>query len=100
MTTPSLTPTREQDRIQLLHSYGILDTPPEEEFDDITRAASLICGTPIATIPLVDESHQWFKARIGLETSESPREFSFCAQAMNQPEPFIVPNAEKDARFS
>jgi GAF domain-containing protein len=100
MTTASMLPTQEETRLQLLRSYGIMDTPPEEEFDDITRAASLVCGTPIATITLVDESRQWFKSRVGLESSESPREFSFCAQAMNQSEPFIVPNAEKDPRFS
>ncbi len=90
----------EQNRLQLLRSYGILDTGPEEEFDDITRAASLVCGTPIATITLIDESRQWFKSRIGLESQESPREFSFCAQAIEHSEPFIVPNAEKDSRFS
>jgi GAF domain-containing protein len=100
MTTATITPSDEQNRLQLLRSYGILDTAPEEEFDDITRAASLVCGTPIATITLIDESRQWFKSRVGLDSQESPREFSFCAQAMEHPEPFIVPNAEKDPRFS
>jgi GAF domain-containing protein len=92
-------PSREESRLQLLRSYGILDTDPEKGFHDITRAASLVCGTPIATITLVDESRQWFKSRVGLESSESPREFSFCGQAMKQHEPLIVPNAEKDPRF-
>jgi GAF domain-containing protein len=91
---------QEEARLQLLRSYGVLDTEPEEEFDEITRAATLVCGTPIATISLIDESRQWFKSRVGLESSQTPREFSFCAQAMQQPEPFIVPNAEKDPRFS
>jgi GAF domain-containing protein len=100
MTTATMTPSHEETRLQLLRSYGILDTEPEGEFDDITRAASLVCGTPIATITLIDESRQWFKSRVGLDSSESPREFSFCAHAMQQPEPFIVPNAEKDPRFS
>jgi GAF domain-containing protein len=100
MTTDTMSPSREENRLQLLRSYGILDTEPEEEFDEITRAASLVCGTPIATITLVDESRQWFKSRVGLDSSETPREFSFCAHAMQQPETFIVPNAEKDPRFS
>jgi GAF domain-containing protein len=100
MTTATETSSREENRLQLLHSYGILDTEPEEEFDEITRAASMVCGTPIATITLIDESRQWFKSRVGLDSTESPREFSFCAHAMKHPEPFIVPNAEKDPRFS
>jgi GAF domain-containing protein len=100
MTNATLTPSREENRLQLLRSYGILDTEPEEEFDEITRAASLVCGTPIATITLIDESRQWFKSRVGLESTESPREFSFCAHAIEHSEPFIVPNAEKDPRFS
>jgi GAF domain-containing protein len=100
MTTATETSSREENRLQLLRSYGILDTEPEEEFDEITRAASMVCGTPIATITLIDESRQWFKSRVGLDSTESPREFSFCAHAMEHPEPFIVPNAEKDPRFS
>jgi GAF domain-containing protein len=100
MTNVAMTPTSEENRLQFLRSYGILDTLPEVEFDDITRAASLLCGTPIALISLVDESRQWFKSRVGLEASETPRAVSFCAHAMEQPEPFVVPNAEKDPRFS
>jgi GAF domain-containing protein len=100
MTTATISPTQEENRIQLLRSYGILDTEPEDDFDEITRAASLVCGTPIATITLVDESRQWFKSRVGLESNQTPREFSFCAQAMHQSGPFVVPNAEKDPRFS
>jgi GAF domain-containing protein len=100
MTNATLTPTREENRISLLRSYGILDTPAEEEFDDITRAAALVCGTPIAWISLVDESRQWFKSRLGVDITETPRETSFCTHAMEQTEPFVVPNAEKDPRFS
>lgn len=93
-------PTSEQNRLQLLRSYGILDTPAEEEFDDITRAAALVCGTPIALISLVEETRQWFKSRVGLDVPETSRDVSFCAHAMEKPEPFVVPNAEKDPRFS
>src|ERR1700743_295916 len=100
MSTDTISAAQEENRLQLLRSYGILDTEPEEEFDEITRAASLVCGTPIATITLVDESRQWFKSRVGLDSNETPREFSFCAHAMQQSGPFVVPNAEKDPRFS
>ena len=100
MTTITAAPTTEQNRLQLLRSYGILDTPAEEEFDDITRAASLVCGTPIALISLVDETRQWFKSRVGLDATETPRDASFCAHAMEQPAPFVVPNAETDPRFA
>jgi GAF domain-containing protein len=100
MTHPALSVTREVDRLQLLRSYGILDSEPEEEFDDITRAAALVCRTPIALISLVDESRQWFKSRVGVDATETSREISFCAHAMDLPEPLIVPNAEQDPRFS
>lgn len=100
MTTATVTESHEENRLQLLRSYGILDTAPEEEFDDITRAASLVCGTPIALISLVDEGRQWFKSRVGLDLSETPRDASFCAHAMEQAGPLVVPNAEKDPRFS
>jgi GAF domain-containing protein len=100
MTSASLIPNTEENRLQLLRSYGILDTGAEEEFDAITRAASLVCGTPIALISLVDESRQWFKSRVGIDATQTSRDVSFCAHAMQQPEPFVVPNAEKDPRFS
>lgn len=99
MTLPPV-PKRENERLALLRSYGILDTDPEEEFDAITRAAAHVCGTPIAFISLVDQTRQWFKSKIGLEASETPRDISFCAHSLDQSEPLVVQDAQKDPRFS
>lgn len=90
----------EQTRLQALHNYGILDTDPEEVFDDLIRLASYICGSPIAMISLVDEERQWFKARKGLDFSETARSDSFCAHAINYHDVMIVPDALEDERFA
>lgn len=74
----------ERNRLVALELYDILDTPPELEFDDFTRLASMICQTPIALISLVDESRQWFKSRVGLEVFETHRNLSFCQHAIQK----------------
>jgi PAS domain S-box-containing protein len=94
------TPPDEPERLDVLRSYRILDTPPEEAFDDLVRLASRICGTPIGLVSFVDEHRQWFKARIGLGVSETPREFSFCAQGLAASGPFVVKDARADERFA
>ncbi|MFN7349365.1 MAG: GAF domain-containing protein, partial [Dolichospermum sp.] len=89
----------EAGRIEALLQYRILDTQSEREFDDITRLASFICATPIAVMTLVDTDRQWFKSKIGLEASETPRSIGFCNHAIQQPDPMIIPDATLDPRF-
>lgn len=80
--------------------YQILDTLAEQEFDDLTVLASQICQVPIALITLVDEERQWFKSKVGLQAEETPRDFAFCAHAILDTIPLIVPDASNDNRFS
>jgi anti-sigma regulatory factor (Ser/Thr protein kinase) len=89
----------EASRLKALHKYRILDTKPEQAFDDLTLLASQICGTPIALISLVDENRQWFKSRVGVQVQETSRSVSFCAHAIQQDGIFLVPDALNDARF-
>jgi signal transduction histidine kinase len=98
MLKPAL-PVNEADRLDALRAYEVLDTPPEEAFDDLTRLASYICGTPVAMVSLVDGGRQWFKSRVGADITETPRDVAFCAHAILQPDLFVVPDAEADERF-
>ena len=83
-----------------LKSYDVLDTLPEQEFDDLVRIAAEICDTPIALISLVDDRRQWFKARLGLEAGETPRAVAFCHHAIQRPEEvMVVEDATRDDRF-
>jgi GAF domain-containing protein len=93
-------PSNEPERLEALWRYGVLDTAPEEAFDELVQLAARICGTPIALISLVDASRQWFKARVGLEAQETPRDASFCAHALHDTKLFIVHDARADPRFA
>ena len=98
MTAPI--PQNEKKRLKVLWQYEVLDTVPEEVFDDLTELAARICEAPIALISLVDEKRQWFKSKVGVTVSETSRDFSFCAYAITQSDLFIVPDATQDERFA
>ena len=92
-------PVNEGGRIAALEKYAILDTDPEQSFDDFTLLASFVCRTPIALISLVDEDRQWFKSRVGIDASETSRDIAFCSTAILQSDLFVVPDALLDERF-
>lgn len=93
-------PQEDEVRLETLKSLNILDTPPEERFDRLTRMAKRMFGVPIAVVSLVDKNRQWFKSCVGLSVSETPRDISFCGHAILGNEIFIIPDATKDERFA
>lgn len=99
MKNPKI-PANEKERLKVLEEYQILDTLPEDLYDDITEIASQICNTPISLISLIDDSRQWFKSHHGLDVSETPKDVAYCAHAINEPDKILeVPDAFEDERF-
>ena len=93
-------PENEIRRIQKLREYSILDTAPEQIYDDIVSLAAQICGTPFALVTLVDSDREWFKAKRGITASENARDGGFCSQTILQQDVMIVTNADEAPRFS
>jgi signal transduction histidine kinase/DNA-binding response OmpR family regulator/HPt (histidine-containing phosphotransfer) domain-containing protein len=90
----------EARRIEALRDTGLLDTPPEKAYDELVQLAAAICEVPIGIVSLVDEHRQWFKAKVGVEATETPRQISFCTHAIQQDDILEIPNALKDTRFA
>ena len=93
-------PADERERQLLLRSLDLLDTDEEEVFDRVTRLVSRLLKVPVALFSLVDEHRQWFKSRVGLDVHEMPRAQAFCAHAILQDQPLVVPDATSDERFA
>ena len=98
MLTPAI-PADERQRMQALRDMNLLDTPPEERFDRVTRLAKQVFETPIALVSLVDADRQWFKSRQGLDAEETPRNISFCGHAILDDKILVVKDATMDRRF-
>lgn len=98
MIAPDI-PKDENERLAELYELEILDTAEEKVFNDLASLAAYVCKAPIALISLIDAERQWFKAKIGIETSETPRELSFCGHAILQDGTMEIRDALEDERF-
>lgn len=90
----------EAQRLNALHDYQVLDTPPEAAFDNITTVAAALFGAPIVLVSLIDQDRQWFKSRVGLDATETPRAIAFCDHAIREEEPLVVRDTTLDPRFA
>ena len=95
-----LVPPDEASRLAALSRFEILDSEPEPEFDDVARLAALICDTPIALVTFIDRDRQWFKSRVGVDATETPREHALCAHAILGRDAFMIPDTTADERFA
>ena len=93
-------PANEASRLDELHRYEILDTLPEQAYDDLLAVAAGICGTPMGSVSLVDAEREWYKAALGVPTREGSRDESFCAHAiLHADRLMVVADAQEDPRF-
>lgn len=97
---PAAFPKDEKDRIRKLLDYKVLDTDAETAYDDLVAIAAQICDTDISLVSLIDSDRQWFKAKTGIETTETPRDIAFCSHAILQPQVMVIPDARLDPRFA
>src|ERR1700694_3105384 len=88
----SIMSSNDAARVDALQKYAILDSEPEQAFDDLTLLASYVCKTPIALISLIDGNRQWFKSKVGISATETSRDIAFCSTAIQQPDVFVVPD--------
>ncbi|MBW4570056.1 MAG: PAS domain S-box protein [Tolypothrix carrinoi HA7290-LM1] len=96
----TLTVKNEARRLEALRQYQILDTPPEEVFDDLAFLAAQICGTAIAVINLIDSTRHWFKAKIGLDVQQMPRDIGFCPFCIENGDSLVIPDTLADERYA
>lgn len=89
----------ELGRLAALRRYSILDTPPEEPFDKLTKLVQNVLGVPIAAVSLIDAERQWFKSVAGLHACETSRDVAFCAYTIKARDPLVIPDATLDRRF-
>jgi len=96
----AVAPFHHESRLEALYRYGILDTPVEADFDELTALASQICEAPISTITFVDRERQWFKSEVGQSAGQTPIEWSICAHAIEEPDFCLIPDTREDSRFA
>jgi len=90
----------ERTRLQTLDDYNVLDAPPAEAFDRITRIATRMFDVPIAMVNFIDQNEQWCVAARGMSARNAPRNLSFCTHAIKESSVMVVPDARKDERFA
>ncbi len=93
-------PDNEEERLEALHSCSLLDSKPEFAFDAIVSKAKETFNVPIVAISLLDHHRQWFKAKIGLDVSETPRDIAFCAHTIMNDNVMCISDATQDERFA
>jgi PAS domain S-box-containing protein len=99
VTIPASGAHAEDARLEALRGYRILDTPPEQDFDDLVELAAAVCDTPVAVIAFVDGHRSWLKAKRGVEVWELPRDTALSAETLLHADVFVVPDARADARY-